>query len=210
VANNFAPTGFAPVNTSLGAAINWKLSTRRISAANATPIFKGDAVTPVLPASGYITQATNTSTLTAPLAGIFWGCQYLSTSQKRIVWSSYWPGADATGDVTAYVYDDPTARFMVQTSGAGFQITGTPATFTDSPVGQYCNLNVGVGNTLSGQSGMFVDTLATTATFPFIITDMVLDPPGSNGTDATSQFNYVVVGFNNQWLRSNSAVTGIA
>ena len=210
MANNFAPTGFAPVSTSLGAAINWKLSTRRISAANATPIFKGDAVVPVLPASGYITQAAAVSTATAPLAGIFWGCQYLSTSQKRVVWSAYWPGADATGDVIAYVYDDPTARFQVQTSGAGFQITGTPATFTDSPVGQYCNLNAGVGNTLSGQSGMFVDTIGTTATFPFIITDMVLDPPGANGTDATAQFNYVVVGFNNQWLRSNSAVAGIA
>jgi hypothetical protein len=56
---------------------------------------------------------------------------------------------------------------------------------------------------------MFVDTLGTTASFPFIITDMVLDPPGSNGTDATSVYNYVIVGFNNQWLRTNSAVTGI-
>jgi hypothetical protein len=210
VANNFAPFGAQPVNTSLGAAINWKLSTRRISAANATPIFKGDAVVPVLPASGYITQASAVSTATAPLAGIFWGCQYLSTSQKRIVWSAYWPGSDATGDVTAFVIDDPNARFQIQTSGAGFQIAGTPSTFTDSPVGQYCNLNPGVGNTLSGLSGMFVDTIGTTATFPFIITDMVLDPPGANGTDATSQFNYVVVGYNNAWLRSNSAVAGIA
>ena len=210
MANNFAPTGFAPVNTSLGAAINWKITTRRIAASNGTAIFKGDAVTPVLPSNGYITQASATSTLNAPLAGIFWGCQYLSTSQKRVVWSAYWPGFDASGDVIAYVIDDPNSRFQVQTNGAGFQISGTPSTFTSSPIGRYCNLNVGVGNTLSGQSGMFVDTLATTATFPFIITDMVLDPPGSNGTDATSQFNYVVVGFNNQWLRSNSAVTGIA
>jgi hypothetical protein len=188
--------------------MDWKLSTRRISAANATPIYKGDAVMPVIgPANGYIQQATAAGT--QPLAGIFWGCQYLSTSQKRTVWSQYWPGSDATGDVIAYVIDSPESRFRVQTSGAGFQITGTPTAFSSSPVGQYCELNVGVGNSLSQQSGMFVDTLGTTASFPFIITDMVLDPPGSNGTDATSVYNYVIVGFNNQWLRTNSAVTGI-
>ncbi len=209
MANLFAPFGFRPVNTSLGAAINWRISTRRIDAADATAIYKGDAVTPVMPANGYITQATNTSTLTAPIGGIFWGCQYLSTSQKRIVWSQYWPGADATGDVIAYVIDDPAARFVVQSSGAGFQISGTPTAFGTSPVGQYCNLNVGTGDSLTQQSGMFVDTINTTATFPFIITNMVLDPPGSNGTDATSQYNYVEVGFNNEWLRSNSAVSGI-
>jgi hypothetical protein len=57
---------------------------------------------------------------------------------------------------------------------------------------------------------MFVDTIATTNTFPFIITNMVLDPPGANGTDPQSVFNWVEVGFNNEWLRTNSAVTGIA
>lgn len=208
MANNFAPFGFRPVSTSNGP-MNWRISTRRIASANATPIYKGDAITQVLPANGYVTQATAVSTATAPLAGIFWGCQYLSTSQKRVVWNQYWPGSDATGDVIAYVIDDPNARFVVQTSGASFQVSGTPTAFGSSPVGKYCNLNVGSGSALTQQSGMFVDTVGTTATFPFIITNMVLDPPGSNGTDATAQYNWVEVGFNNEWLRTNSAVTGI-
>jgi hypothetical protein len=189
--------------------MNWRVTTRRIQSTNATPIYRGDALTQVLPANGYVGQASATSTLTAPLAGIFWGCQYLSISQKRTVWSQYWPGFDAQGDVAAYIIDDPNARFIVQTSGTGFQISGTPSNFVSSPVGKYCNLNVGVGSSLTQQSGMFVDTIATTSTFPFIITNMVLDPPGSNGTDATAQFNYVEVGFNNEWLRTNSAVAGI-
>ena len=50
----------------------------------------------------------------------------------------------------------------------------------------------------------------TTATYPFQIVDMVIDPPGSNGADATSNYNYVIVGFNNEMLRSNGAVTGIS
>ena len=42
------------------------------------------------------------------------------------MWSQNWPGSDANGDVIAYVIDDPNARFVVQTSGSAFQITGTP------------------------------------------------------------------------------------
>lgn len=206
MANTFAPFGFSPSSTSNGP-MNFRLSTRRI-ASTATAIYHGDAVVPVTSPStnGYIKQATAS---TVPLAGIFWGCKYLSTSQKRTVWSNYWPGSDATGDVEAYVIDDPNTRFVVQTSGSSFQITGTPTTFTSSPVGEYAQLNVGAGSSSTGISGMYLDSINTTATFPFIIVDVVLDPPGSNGSDATSNYNYVVVGFNNEWLRTNSAVTGI-
>ena len=206
MANTFAPFGFSPSSTSNGP-MNFRLSTRRI-ASTAAAIYHGDAVVPVTSPStnGYIKQATAS---TVPLAGIFWGCKYLSVSQKRTVWSNYWPGSDANGDVEAYVIDDPNSRFVVQTSGSSFQITGTPTTFTSSPVGQYAQLNVGTGSSSTGISGMYLDTIATTATFPFIIVDLVLNPPGANGTDATSNYNYVVVGFNNEWLRTNSAVTGI-
>ena len=209
MANNFAPFGFRPVNTSNGP-MNWRISTRRIQSTNATPIYKGDAVQPVISpgALGYIQQATTAAT--QAIAGVFWGCQYLSTSQKRTVWSQYWPGSDATGDVIAYVVDDPNARFLVQTSGSSFQITGSVSTFTSSPVGQLAQLNVGAGSSVTQQSGMYLDTVGTTATFPFQIVDMVIDPPGSNGADPTSNYNYVIVGSNNEMLRSNGAVTGIS
>lgn len=206
MSNNFAPFGFSPTSTSNGP-MNWRLSVRRI-ASTAGAIYKGDAVVPVTSPStnGYIKQATAGA---VALAGVFWGCQYLSTSQKRTVWSNYWPGSDATGDVIAYVVDDPNARFVVQTSGSSFQISGTNSAFGTSPVGKLCQLNVGTGNTATGISGMFVDTVGTTATFPFQVVDMVIDPPGANGTDAASVYNYVIVGFNNEMLRSNGAVTGI-
>ena len=213
MSNTFAPFGFRPVSTSNGP-INWRVSTRRVASGNATPIYKGDVVMQVEgPATGYITvgvPATIAGDNTHPIAGVFWGCQYLSTTQKRVVWSQYWPGSDATGDVIAYVIDDPNARFVVQTSGASFQITGTNATFTSSPVGQLAQFNAGAGSTTTQQSGQYLDTVGTTSSYPFIITDMVIDPPGANGTDATSNYNYVVVGFNNEWLRSNTAVTGIS
>ena len=210
--NSFAPFGFSPVNTS-GGPMNWRLSRRRIASTNATPIYKGDAVVPVTgTANGYIAQATGTQSATLPLAGIFWGCEYLSVSQKRTVWSQYWPGSDANGDVLAYVIDDPQARFVVQTSGSGFQLGtgGTPTNFVSSPVGQLARLNVGTGNSNTQISGMYLDAVGTTNWFPFQIVQMVIDPPGTNGSDAASNFNYVIVGFNNEWLRSNTAVTGIS
>ena len=211
MANTFAPFGFSPVNTS-GGPMNWRLSERRIASGNSTAIFKGDAVVPVTgTANGYIKQATAS---TVPLAGIFWGCKYLSVSQKRTIWSNYWPGSDANGDVIAYVIDDPNARFKVQTSTASFQIGAAPTysdtNFGSSPVGQLAQLNVGTGNTTTQISGMFLDAIGTTATYPFQIVDRVIDPPGSNGADAQSVYNYVIVGFNNEMLRSNGAVTGIS
>lgn len=211
MSNTFAPFGFRPVSTSNGP-INWRVSSRRIASGNATPIYKGDAVMPVTGTpTGYITVAVPATVgATVPVAGIFWGCQYVSTTQKRTVWSQYWPGSDATGDVIAYVIDDPNARFIVQTSGASFQITGSNSTFTSSPVGQLATFNAGAGSTTTQQSGQYLDTVGSTAAYPFVITDMVIDPPGANGTDATSNYNYVVVGFNNEWLRGNAGVTGIS
>ena len=209
MSNNLAPFGFRPTSTSNGP-MNFRISARRIAAGNTTAIYKGDVVTNVVgPATGYITQASPTSTTSSPIAGIFWGCEYLSVSQKRVIWSQYWPGSDAQNDVIAYVIDDPNARFVVQTSGTAFQISGTNAAFGTSPVGQLANFAIGTGSALTQQSGMYLNAVGTTGTFPFVITAMVIDPPGANGTDATSQYNYVQVGFNNEWLRSNTA-TGIA
>ena len=85
MANTFAPFGFQPISTSNGP-MNWRISTRRV-ASSAGAIYRGDAVVPVTGTpTGYIIQATAGS---VALAGIFWGCQYLSTSQKRVIWSQY-------------------------------------------------------------------------------------------------------------------------
>ena len=207
MANTFAPFGFRPTSTSNGP-MNFRISARRIASTNTTPIYKGDPVSPDIgPANGYIEKTVPGTTT---IAGIFWGCEYLSVSQKRVIWSQYWPGSDAQNDVTAYVIDDPNARFVVQTSGSSFQISGTVAAFGSSPVGQLAQFNAGTGSALTQQSGAYLSAVGTTGTFPFIITAMVIDPPGANGTDPTSNYNYVEVGFNNEWLRGNAAITGIA
>lgn len=202
MANTDAPFGFKQIKGT-GSVPTYEMSVRKIASNNSTAIFFGDAVIPL--STGYIAQATAS---TVRMEGIFQGCQYLSTSQKRTVWSNYWPGSDATGDVTAYIVDDPNAQFLVQSSDSG---GSNPIGFAN--IGEYINIAVGTGNTANGISGMSVNyaTLNTTVTLPFRIVGLVQSPPGANGTDITSEYNHVIVAFNNASTRTNGAgPTGLA
>ena len=196
MANTNAPFGFSPEGTVSGSTPNFRLSRRFIAAGNSTAIFTGDAVVPVTGTStGYIKQATAS---TIAMAGIFWGCKYLSISQGRPVWSRYWPGSDANGDVTAYVIDNPDAEFVVQAGGTAIGVAS---------LNQNVQLNVGTGNTTTGQSGMYVENPNVTATLPFTITGFVQDPTGANGTDITTAYNWVKVTFNNEVFRAGYLAT---
>ena len=63
----------------------------------------------------------------------------------------------------------------------------------------------------TGISGAYLNSVGTTVTFPFIVVDLVTFPPGANGADPTTAYNWVVVGFNNQIMRTNGAgPTGIS
>ena len=202
MANTNAPFGFRQYSGT-GSAPTYEQNVRYIASNNTTAIYFGDAVIPLT--TGYIGQATAS---TVRMEGIFAGCKYVSTSQKRTVWSNYWPGSDANGDVEAYIIDDPNAKFLVQSSDSG----GTAA-ITFANIGEYINLAVGTGNTATGISGMTVNvaTLATTPTLPFRIVGLVTTPPGADGTDTATEYNEVIVAFNNASTRTNGGgPTGIA
>ena len=207
--NTNAPFGFIPYRGN-GAAPTYELATRLIKSDNTTKIFQGDPVIPLT--TGYITQMSAGGTVRCE--GIFWGCKYLSTSQKRTVWSNFWPGADASSDVEAYLYSNPQMQFEVMSSDA----SGTSAIGLAN-IGEYINIGYGIGlsgtpngNTANGLSTASVDqdTLATTVTHPFIIVGLIDSPPGADGTDA-AEYNRVIVAFNNASSRTNGAgPTGIA
>jgi len=195
MANTNAPFGFRQYSGT-GSAPTYEQISVTI-AYNATNIFFGDPVEP--DANGLIIQGDGT-TAAAGIAGIFVGCQYLSVSQKRTVWSNYWPGSDvaSTNTVIGYIINDPNAKFLVQ--------TGSTAA-TQSTVNLNIGYDIGSGNTANGISGAFVDvtTAATTTTLPFRVVGLVTQPPGSAGTEAGA-YNYVIVSFNNVTTRN---LTGI-
>jgi hypothetical protein len=206
MANLIGPFGFQQWGTASGPP-NFAESHNtpwRIAAGNTTAIFYGDAVALVLGSgtpTGYLQQWTATSgSSTFILAGIFVGCSYYSTSQRKQVNNNYWPGSDATGDVNAFVVDDPNSLWRVQATsgpipqssvGFGADITATP-----------------VGNTTTGISGMSLATpsAGSAATLPFKVVNLITTPPGANGTDITTAGNYVIVAFNNQQYKTQTGV----
>lgn len=201
MANTLAPFGFSQWGTASGMpnfAENHN-TPYRIASGYATAIYYGDAVRMnVSGPTGYIEQwaAADGGTATKILVGIFIGCSYYSTSQKKHVWSNYWPGSDATGDVNAFVVDDPNALFKVQ---AG--VAAVP--FTQAMIGQTADIvTTPVGNATTGISGMKLDTPTTTVTFPFKVVNVITTPPGANGTDIATAYNYVIVAMNNQQYKA--------
>lgn len=193
MANTNAPFGFRQYSGT-GSAPTYEQVPVRI-AYNATNIFFGDPVTPTN--GGLVVQGTASD---AQTAGVFVGCQYLSVSQKRTVWSNYWPGSDvaATNYVTGYIVNDPNAKFLAQVGATGLVV---------GDVNSNIDYAIGTGNTMSGISGASLDqtTLATTSTLPFRVVSLVTEPPGAPGT-AAGAYNYAIVSFNNVSTKTLTSV----
>ena len=203
MSNTFAPFGFSQVAGNAGAAPNFEQAAYPILYSDSTKIFTGDPVK--LGSNGYITAWT-ASTGVSQLFGVFGGCEYLSTSQSRIVWSPYWPGSDvaagAQSSIVGYVVPiAPTTsgRFLVQTGNS----STTAVAVDQGYVGQNSDVAMGTGNTLNGRSGAYLDisTFGTTSTLPFRIIGLYQGV--GNGSDATTANNWVIVAAN------TSQTTGI-
>jgi len=197
MANTFAPFGFRQTSGT-GSAPTYEQVPVTI-AYNATNIFFGDPVEP--DANGLVVQGDGT-TAAAGIAGIFVGCKYLSVSQKRTVWSNYWPGSDvaSTQTVEGYIINDPNAKFLVQA------IDSISGGITQAGVNATVGYTIGTGNTSTGISGASLsDVGPTTSTLPFRIVSLVTQPPGANGTELATS-NYVIVAFNNVTTKNQTGI----
>jgi hypothetical protein len=212
MANVAAPYGFkrwagasGPVNMgfSSGQPISGSTAAAgyRIASGYSTAIFFGDLVRMNSSGpSGYVEQWANGDggTATRIPVGIFLGCEYYSTSQRKTIQNNFWPGSDATNDVRAFIADDPQALFECQAGVAGTAFTeiyiGAAADIVASPV----------GNTTTGISTMSLNTptSSSAAQLPFKVVSLVVSPPGVNGNDPTTAFNNVIVAFNNQQYKA--------
>ena len=161
------------------------------------------------------TYTTGTSVVYVPVFGVFNGCKYLSNSQKRTVWSNYWPGSDANtaAAVTANIINDPNAQFIAQTANTNTTATavgianiGANASFGYLQSGG-SQVN---GNTANGLSTFFIDqnTIGTSEYLPFKILSLPGYDPAANNPFSTTQNNdytlaygNVQVGFNNMQLK---------
>jgi len=194
MANTAAYNGFQQYSGT-GSAPTYEQVAVLISSSSTTAIYNGDPVEP--DANGFIVRGTTSSSSgNTQIAGIFIGCKYLSVSQKRTVWSNYWPGSDNSGNVEAYIINDPNAKFVAQ-----FGNVSVAQSYVNSGVG----FNIGTGNANSGISGAYLATLATDSSMPFKVVALVTDPPGANGTESGA-YQRAIVAFNNV---STKQLTGV-
>lgn len=193
MANTFAPFGLSQTGGAPGAAPNAEQAEYPISYSDTTKIYSGDPVQ--ITVDGYIEQ-WDAGTTVDRLFGVFVGCKYLSVSQSKVVWSAYWPGADAvSGSVYGYVVPctpGTTPRFVVQTgtsNSGSFPLVAV----TQAYVGTNADVALGTGSTYTGRSGAYLDiaTFNTTNTLPFRIIGLYQGV--GNGSDATTAYNWVIV-----------------
>ncbi len=200
MANVQAQFGFKHLSYLGGGAFDFAPSRYSIQSSYATKIWFGDPVVKSA-SSQYIQPATGTGNLTA-IAGIFQGCWYVPSGGGAPVYSPWWP-ASQQSDATALVIDAPNAKFL-----AAALLTAVPAT----AIGQNIGFSTGAGGTTFGMglSTFTVDqgTLTTGSTAPFQVVDLYSNIGIGNGSDNTTNYNWVVVTFNQQRFRAGA--TGVA
>ena len=210
--------GFQSFGSDEGAAPTAGMTPVWIASTDTGYFFRGDPVitstAPGANASGaYITSINTIAQSSSFLVrGIFQGCYQYQPSVGRVVWSNSYQGTvtGSTGDVKAYVIDNPDQQFIVQAS--------TNGAITSSMIGGNISVSTGstTGNTTTGYSNITVMSTSYTASssYPFRLVDFysAYAPGGGafgnvnfgssatnvvNGLDNSNPANIVVVRMNN-------------
>ena len=203
MANTSAPFGFQLAGFLDGRSGSLGQSQYQITSGDTNNYFTGD---PVSLSNGYLTTATTGAN---QLLGIFIGCEYYSTAVGRVIWAPYWPASTTVPSgtvINAWVIIDPQATFYVQSSGS--------AAVSQANVGKNIDFagastaSPSTAQTLTGQSVAYANqaNIAAGTAYAFRILGLVTAPPGANGTDTTTAYNKILVGFNNQALRTTTGL----
>ena len=118
---------------------------------------------------------------------MFGGCEYVSDTTGKPVWSNYWPGSGADSDypVKAFVYDDPNQLFRIATSN----VVASLNTEAEVRTSVFANIALATGNSGSTSTGLSsatadLNTVATTNTLALRIMGILEDPANSDFTSA--------------------------
>lgn len=162
MANTNAPQGLLPYAPGGGAGVP-SFVTRPVTIAyNAGAIYKGDPVKN--DSSGGVARWT-AGTGVSQMAGIFWGCEYLSVSRGYTVQSNYWPGSDVASTQTVRGQVIPCDLAALQWFVLQMDVTGA----TSLDVNTTLDLTMTAGSTTTGWSAAVGTSPGTTATYPFKI-----------------------------------------
>lgn len=151
--------------------------------------------------TGTVIQATGALATTMPILGIFQGCSLIPAGGGPPTWSPYWPAAGASVNGTAYVIDNPNAKFLVAAQTTAISSTN---------IGYNVNFTTAAPNTTGGGFSVAVIDQAsattgqgtTISTMPFKIVGLYQGV--GNGSDPLTSFNWAEVTFNFQLYKTIS------
>jgi len=203
MANANGAFGLRPIGV-VGQAANTTGATEyRIAAGNTNTIFQGSPVIPL--STGFIDKVGAAAGGTVGLVGVFWGCEYVSSTTGETIFSNNWPGsgADTNHPVKAFVYDNPLQSFVI-CSDASLTSEATARGHV------FANANFSDGAAGSSTTGissakLAVSTIATTANLNLRIMGFQDDPENSDFTAAGIP---VIVRLNNSFNSPNGAIAG--
>ena len=175
----------------------------RIASDNSNAIFQGSPVIPL--STGFIDRVGAAAGGTVGLVGVFWGCEYVSSTNGEKIFSNFWPGsgADSNFPVKAFVYDNPMQSFLICSDG----------TLTSEATARghvFANANFASGQSGSTTTGISSATLAvgtinTTANLNLRIMGIQEDPENNDFTAAGIP---IIVRLNNSFNSPNGAIAG--
>ena len=185
MANSNGAFGLRPYGI-LGSAANTTGTTEyRIASDNSNPIFQGMAVIPL--AGGVIDDLQAAAGGNVSIAGVFNGCEYVSSTTGEKIFSNSWPGsgADSNFPVKAFLYDNPAQLFTIATSN----VVSAANTEAEVRAAVFANIAFATGNSGSTTTGISsatadLNTIATTNTLALRIMGIMDDPDNSDFTAA--------------------------
>jgi len=192
--------GFRPASTLTGAAWNGQITQYAAVTGDATIIAVGDLVTlsgttGVGEYAGYrgVKRAAASDALVGVCVGFSVNPSNLDTPQVRAASTARW----------VMVVDDPNAFLVAQEDG-----DTTPIAMAD--VGLNVNFIVAAANTITGASGMQIDssTVSTTATLPLKLVAPLAVADNELTTSGQSYTRWVVK-INNHQLASSTGTAGV-
>ena len=182
MANTNGAFGLRPIGV-VGQAANTTGATEyRIASGNTNAIYQGSPVIPL--STGFIDIVGAAAGGTVGLLGVFWGCEYVSSTTGEKVFSNYWPGsgADSNHPVKAFVYDNPMQTYVICSDASlTNEATARGHVFANA---NFANADAGSSTTGISSGKLAVSTIATTAALQLRIMGIQDDPENADFTAA--------------------------
>ena len=174
-----------------------------IANGNTDKIYHGQPVIPL--ATGYIDHTANAAGGTVGLLGAFMGCEYVSSTTGKTVWSNYWPGsgADSNHPVKAFIADDPMQLYVIATDATWTsKATALAARFANA---NFSTCITGTDTTGLSLGRLAISTIATTNSLNLRIMGWVDDPENA---DFSAAGIGAIVRLNNHFNSPNGSAAG--